>query len=364
MKIAFYAPLKSPGHPVPSGDRLVARLALQALERAGHAVTLVSEFRSFSRTPEGHASIRQQAEAEARRIRLQWEEAGSPDLWFTYHVYYKAPDFLGPALAAESGIPYVTMEASWSRRRNDSGWAAAQETVLAAVRQAAFNICLTARDEAGLLTGDPKARTVRLKPFLDAEAFLSIRPMPEPGRLITVAMMRPGDKMESYRALAETLALIAEPFTLDVIGDGPCRDEVEALLGAAAPGRVRFHGELPRSGIADLLSRAAVYLWPGVGEAYGMAYLEAAAAGLPVVAFDTGGVNEVVFTDETGLLVAAGDTVALATAIRRLLLDERERTRLAGGARAMVIRERGMDHAAARLDEWLSRAVKGYGDRL
>ncbi|WP_035670480.1 hypothetical protein [Azospirillum brasilense] len=47
MRIAFYAPLKSPTHPVPSGDRRMARLLMAALERAGHAVTLASTLRSW-----------------------------------------------------------------------------------------------------------------------------------------------------------------------------------------------------------------------------------------------------------------------------------------------------------------------------
>src|SRR4051812_22263565 len=47
MNIAFYAPLKSPHHPVPSGDRLMARQLMAALTLAGHSVTVASEFRSF-----------------------------------------------------------------------------------------------------------------------------------------------------------------------------------------------------------------------------------------------------------------------------------------------------------------------------
>ena len=49
MKIAFYSPLKSPNHPVPSGDRQVARLLVDALVRGGAQVDLVSEFRSYDR---------------------------------------------------------------------------------------------------------------------------------------------------------------------------------------------------------------------------------------------------------------------------------------------------------------------------
>ena len=47
MRVAFYAPLKSPAHPVPSGDRRIARALLQALALGGHDTTLVSIFRCF-----------------------------------------------------------------------------------------------------------------------------------------------------------------------------------------------------------------------------------------------------------------------------------------------------------------------------
>src|ERR1700739_2641799 len=47
MRIAFYAPLKPPDHPVPSGDRRVAQLFFRALRLAGHVPTLASRFRSY-----------------------------------------------------------------------------------------------------------------------------------------------------------------------------------------------------------------------------------------------------------------------------------------------------------------------------
>ncbi|MBL8703575.1 MAG: glycosyl transferase, partial [Rhodospirillales bacterium] len=49
MRIAFYAPLKPPGHPHPSGDRRMARLLVQALRLGGHTVMLASSFRAYDR---------------------------------------------------------------------------------------------------------------------------------------------------------------------------------------------------------------------------------------------------------------------------------------------------------------------------
>ena len=60
---------------------------------------------------------------------------------------------------------------------------------------------------------------------------------------------------------------------------------------------------------------ADLYLWPAINEAYGMAFLEAQAAGLPVIAGRTGGVPAVVAADETGLLTPVGDAHAFAAAV-------------------------------------------------
>ena len=57
MRIAFYAPLKPPGHPTPSGDRRIARLFLEALRRAGHQPFVASRLRSF----DSHGDARRQA---------------------------------------------------------------------------------------------------------------------------------------------------------------------------------------------------------------------------------------------------------------------------------------------------------------
>jgi len=352
MKVAFYSPLKSPRHPVPSGDRLMARLLVTALEHGGAEVDIASEFHSFTKEPsdERLAMLKAEAVAEVGRIGQVWRQAGPPDLWFTYHPYYKAPDLLGPALAREFSLPYLTAEASLSARRDRSGWSGMQAPVAEAVSMAVVNICMTARDRIGLTEILPQAKTAMLPPFLDASAFLLLRPVPDPTRFVTVAMMRPGDKMDSYRVLAISLAMVGDlDWTLEVVGDGPCRPDVEELFAGFAPGRIVWHGERNQSEIAAILSHGGIYVWPGCGEAYGLAYLEAQAAGLPVVAQAIAGVPEVVIDGRTGLLSAPGDVPAYADAVRMLLVDGERRAALARNARQFVERERSLGMAAARL---------------
>jgi glycosyltransferase involved in cell wall biosynthesis len=274
-----------------------------------------------------------------------------PDLWLCYHLYYKAPDLIGPKLCEAFGLPYVTVEASYSHRRNIGIWRDMQACVLEAVRGALVNIGLTARDREGLCELAPDARMATLKPFIDDELFSGKLPQPVPFQLVTVAMMRPGDKMESYRALAASLRYIADlPWTLSVVGDGPARDEVRALFADFEADRIAWLGQREPAEVAHILARGALYVWPGCGEAYGLAYLEAQAAGLPVVAWATAGVPEVVENGVSGLLTAPGDHAVYATAIARLLKDEDERKRMAENARARVPRDHSLGAAATKLD--------------
>jgi glycosyltransferase involved in cell wall biosynthesis len=356
MRIAFYAPLKSPDHPVPSGDRQMARLLMRALGLAGHTVEIASGLRSFVRDPAdgGHVLVKRQAALEIARLTEAWQRDGAPDLWFCYHPYYKAPDWIGPALAASFSIPYVTAEASYSSRCDIGPWAGAQAAVVDAVGKAALNICFTQRDREGLAQVAPAERLASLPPFIDIALHGASARGAEPPTLMTVAMMRPGDKMDSFVMLARALALIADlPWRLVVIGDGPCRDAVRAVFAAIDPARIDWRGEVEADAVANILAEGDLLVWPGYGEAYGLAYLEAQAAGLPVVAQNTAGVPEVVRDGETGILTPKDDLDAFARAIALLLGDGRLRRAMATEARRFVFEERSLEPAARRLGGFL-----------
>ncbi|MBX3567753.1 MAG: glycosyltransferase family 4 protein [Rhizobiaceae bacterium] len=358
MRIAFYAPLKSPRHSIPSGDRLMARLLMEALGLAGHTVDLVSEFRSFQANPDtgSYALLKAEGEAEIARINARWIAEGVPDLWFSYHPYYKAPDLIGPRLSARFGIRYVTAEASWSPRRFVGSWAAAQDYVLAALRQASLNICFTRRDRDGLQQMASTYRLAMLPPFIDTGKFGAPAAGNDTPRLLSVAMMRSGDKFESYRLLGEALRRCVDlPWTYTIVGDGPMRGAVEAAMSDLPAERLTWLGERPQDEIPSILAGGDLLVWPGFGEAYGLAYLEAQAAGVPVVAQDTAGVPEVVHDGTSGLLTPVDDAAAYAAAVRRLLLDARLRRELGGKARAFVFEERSLPRAASTLNALLSR---------
>ena len=100
---------------------------------------------------------------------------------------------------------------------------------------------------------------------------------------------------------------------LVVVGDGP---ELAGLRRLAGP-TVEFWGFVPRAEAVDLLRRCHAYLVPCV-EDFGIAPVEAMAAGKPVIAFRAGGATETVVDGVTGVFFDAQTPVALAEAIERL----------------------------------------------
>jgi len=379
MRIAFYAPLKAPTHGVPSGDRRVAGLLVAALAQAGHRVELVSTFRSYDRDgdPVRQAALRAQGVAFGERLAEAWRAGpleARPALWFTYHVYYKAPDWLGPAASRALDIPYVIAEASHAPKRAGGPWAIGHEGSTEAIRQAALLFAPTRHDVPCLSALLGSAERIRpLPPFLDPAPFADARAARATHRaalaaahgidpaipwLVVAAMMRPGDKQASYDALARALACLRDrPWQLLVAGDGDARGAVQAALEAAAPERATFFGALDAARLAATCAAGDLFVWPAVNEAYGMAMLEAQAAGLPVVSCDLRGVPDVVLDGRTGLLAPPDDPHAFAERVRLLLDDAPRRRALGEAAAAFVQSERSIAVAADTLDRALSQLV-------
>jgi glycosyltransferase involved in cell wall biosynthesis len=130
---------------------------------------------------------------------------------------------------------------------------------------------------------------------------------------------------------------------LVLIGDGPLRVELEALAKKSLQ-RYRFLGSQTPAEVREWMNRASVFCAPSVKvrsgeeEAFGMVYAEAQAMEKPVVAFDSGGISEVVSHARTGFLAPERDWQALARHLSTLLqnADLRKRFGLAGRERMVL----------------------------
>ena len=350
----------------------------RVLERLGHDVRVACRLRSFDRSGDQLHQLRLAHGAAhlSQRLASRLSKGWVPDLWFTYHCYHKAPDLLGPTVAERLGIPYVVAEPSFARRRREGPWAVGHAASIRALSRADLLLPMTKVDLRGLHAAGSRIKGVvqRLPPFLDtapyrqaharrfahrSEVATSFGLDPSAVWLLTVAMMRDDDaKRSSYLQLADALSrLTAWPWQLLVVGDGPAGPLIRSAFAALGEDRVRFTGTMPESALPPIYAASDMFVWPALNEAYGMVFLEAQAAGLPVVAGRGTGVSDVVLHRRTGLLATGGDAVAFANSVM-ILLDEPERRSTMGQAGIRHVERVHSEAAAAQtLGSALSLAV-------
>jgi len=380
MRLVFYAPLKPPDHPVPSGDRRMAQLLMAALATKGHEVELASRFRSLDAIGNPQRQMRlaalggKLAHRITRRV-LARPHDQRPRAWITYHLYYKAPDWLGPRVSAALGIPYVVIEASLAQKRAGGPWSMGHAAVTAALSRANAVVSMHATDEAGVapVVAHP-LRLHRLKPFIDVAPFAAALrsreelraklaahyalPLREPW-LLAVAMMRPGDKLASYRVLGRALATRLErPWRLIVVGAGSAESDVRACL-AEIESRVVYVGLIAPDAVAPFYAAADLQVWPAINEAYGITFLEGQASALPAVAGNSGGVGEIIRDGRTGWLVPPGDAPAFAAAVEEALANPEQRRARGTAAWAKIAADHALSSAGDALDRILTAALRG-----
>ncbi len=366
MKVAFTAPMKPIDHPVPSGDRTMGRLIVRALKLAGHEVEVASTFRSW-RAHGGEdvtREVKELALTEAKALAEQWIERGDvPDVFLTYHLYHKAPDWIGPYLCAKFNIPYVVVEASRAPKRQSGNWALGFNAADAALAQASHVVALTNSDAQCLKEVLNEDVLTVLPPFLETAKFEvshSVTKGSADGkiRLLCAGMMREGDKQFSYMILAAALKQISDlPWRLTIAGDGPARGEIEPLFDRE---RTDFVGLIPWQEMPRLYRSHDVFVWPAIREAFGFVFLEAQCCGLPVVGGRVFGVPDIVEEGKSGLLSAEGDASGLAKNIATLINDPNKREEMALAAVENIHRSHSLEAGAKGLDKVLKAAIEHH----
>lgn len=369
---AFYAPLKHPFQREASGDSHIARTLMDALRGLDVEPELASGMLTWRRTFDPGVAARlermaaMRVETLVRRYRRRPTHL-RPSVWITYQNYHRCPDLLGPAVATALEIPYVLVDtavSSASRRSAFRPWVSAARLAL---RRADLIFAMSPRDVPRLarLRGPwfAEHRLCFLPPAVDVEKFeTNGAPTPRAGAegplLLCVAMMRVADKLDSYRLLAGALARLHagapdRPWRLLVVGDGPARGRVEAELAALPAGRVSLCGSVEREALPPIYRAADIFAFPGLGDALGLVYLEAAAAGLPVVACRGPG-PEVMVAPDGGVLTDP-TSEAFAAGLRSLMDDPARRRAMGAAARRFVVAERTLDRLRARLRDGLAR---------
>jgi phosphatidylinositol alpha-1,6-mannosyltransferase len=219
-----------------------------------------------------------------------------------------------------------------------------------------------------LAAGVDPSRLHRIPPGVDIPETRS-NPRSERPTLITVARLE--DRYKGHDVLVRAMPAILERVPGAqwlVVGDGSLRPELEQLVRRQGLERsVRFVGAVPDEHRDALLDRAHVFVMPSRlpggesgGEGFGIAYMEAAAHELPVVAGNAGGALDAVVPDRTGLLADPTDPEAVAIAVAGLLLD-RDRAAALGRAGAARARAFAWERIARRVEDLLLELAGGPG---
>jgi glycosyltransferase involved in cell wall biosynthesis len=369
LTILFYAPFKPLGHRHPSGDLVIATGLYQYLEDRGHRLQVASTLRA--RWIYWKPWMLPRFLAARRRLRHRRLPFGSPDLWLTYHAYYKGPDLLGPSISAARNIPYVVFQGAYATKyrrdiRTVPGFYL-NRTSLQAARHVFVNKQVDLVNLTRLL---PPERISYVAPGIRPEEFrfdaarrASMRSAWQTGEttvLLTAAMLRPGVKAQGVAWVIRacgTLVRRGHNLKLVIVGDGAAADELEQLAEAQIPGKYRFVGKISRSQMFHYYSGADVFVFPGIGESLGMVYLEAQACRLPVVAMDNTGVPEVVLNGKTGLLTPLNETGPFVQAVEELVLNTMRRREMGIAAEKYIRRERDLATNYAIVEEVLKRVA-------
>ena len=223
-----------------------------------------------------------------------------------------------------------------------------RKNLRAADKVASTSDCMA--EETRTLT--PELTDIAITPFgVDVDHFRSDEFVGEKANsnivIGTVKTMAPkygiSTLLRAFSVLRERLLIdqpyIGERLLLRLVGDGPQMYELQQLaheLGVASV--TEFVGRVPHSRVLEELAKLDVYvaLSDSDSESFGVAIIEAGAAGLPVVVSDAGGLPEVTVDGVTGFVVPRNNPASAADAIRRLVLDKGLRKQMGEAGRAHV----------------------------
>ena len=143
----------------------------------------------------------------------------------------------------------------------------------------------------------------------------------EKKRILLVALLSP---IKGIPYLLRALAQLKEKrqdFVLDIVGDGPNRQEYEELTNKLELGEmVRFHGLKSKPEVAEYMRQCDFFVLPSLWENLPCVLIEAMATGIPVIATDVGGVKEMI-NENVGILIPPKNMKALEEAINDMLSD-------------------------------------------
>jgi phosphatidyl-myo-inositol dimannoside synthase len=304
-----------------------------------------------------------------RRVRSVVREHGADVVLFGhgYPLPLMAPDL------ATAGIPSVVLTHGaevWLARTPavsaSMRWSLGHaRTVTAVSRWTARALERILPSEVPRVLLHPAVDPVRFSPKADGEAIRARHGLDGRAVVLCVSRLVPRKGQDVLIAGMAYVRELVPDAVLVLAGDGPYRGKLEELAALAPAGSVVFAGAVSDEDLpahyasCDLFAMPCRSRWGGLEvEGFGIVFLEAAAAGKTVVAGRSGGAEEAVEDEATGLLVEGAEHKAVALAVARLLRDPGALARMGSAGRERVEREFIWSRQGERLESILREAAK------
>tara|TARA_Y100000310_G_C20675091_1_gene812565 strand:- start:1435 stop:2541 length:1107 start_codon:yes stop_codon:yes gene_type:complete len=131
-------------------------------------------------------------------------------------------------------------------------------------------------------------------------------------------------KKNAVGDIIRALSFLPEHIRLIIVGDGPEKNSLTNLSKKLSiQSRVKFMGNIPYDEIPDQLAQADIFIRPSLSEGLGNSYLEAMAAGIPIIATNVGGIPDFLTDGETGFFCRVNDPKHIAELVQMILSDEK-----------------------------------------
>ncbi|MBE0583131.1 MAG: glycosyltransferase family 4 protein [Desulfofustis sp.] len=286
---------------------------------------------------------------ERKKTVQQLPTSGS-DAWLSCHCDETAPDLLGPYCCERLSLPYIIYQPLQTSTDRQSLKTYPGFLLNRCALQAADLIFTNWKSDYQRLRQAVSEKKIHyLTPRIFPEHFAfdlvsrhALREQWSTGErriVLTAAMLRPGGKTIGVQKVIDSCAILRRrglDIMLIVAGDGLDRALLEREGQVKLPGNIIFLGKIPRAELYRYYSAADVFAFPGIRESHGMVYLEAQAAGLPVVAFADWGAADTVIHQKTGLLAPAAQPELFTDYLEHILIHREIRVAMREAAKVHI----------------------------
>lgn len=348
--------------PIGGGGSTVTRYAIKYLSHAGHDVTLVtSYYQGLPRCEiiDGATVIRIPTIRRYRDFCAQWELVifGFSALYYTFFYTLKnKPDFIQAYFAVPAGwvawilsylrgIPYSVYfggsdipGANPSRYKNI--YPLLTPLLKAIWRRAHFRtVCSEELARLGE-KADPGMIFKIIPNGVETDRFKPIARQANPRiKILFIGRLIP---RKGFQRVIQALPLVRQqakvPFEVEVVGTGAAQEELDGLaqiLGVSD--LIKYVGTIPYDKLEKAYQYADIFVLTSLSEGMPSVILEAMGCGLPIIASDVGGNNEIVKENKNGFLIQGDDITTLASKLVTLVNDNQLRQRMGQASRQLAL---------------------------